>query len=556
MGNNLDSLTSLLWLFAILVPIAYVYMAAVLTVLARKTATGPVWLAWVPIANLVLMCRIGRKPGLYVLLFFIPLVNIIGLVLVWMAIARVRGKSHLLGLLMIVPIVNFVVPLILASGPPTSAATPASPSAAAAPAECPACGRAECVGDEFCGYTGQRIRSAGTAAGAATAATLPTPVAPADMKPGLLAKVILGLILLAGVSYFAFGLLQSGKKMFSGGAQPGAARLPQRMAGTLSEFPVDTDGTPGRPTSVIAQNLQLSPKDGRSKLPPKSLPQALPESKLSQVADTMTSAMYQARPVDPPVSVHVMNTTEQAGPQSRRIAEAVSAGSASAEMSGIRVQSPAGAEYTGFRVRTPETVTYVMDKTGASIVIIVYAPDPSVKALADRLAANVGNGSGLLEDEAAQSSLAALPAQLPAGIQLAETNTYSGAALEGTMDQFRSALGNDFGPEANQWIDEVKSVMPPQLTTARYVDQAARDFKVAVGDYGSSLKAWVFWQLLRATVSLTGMKPVSMNGGDAYSSVDEGTEYLLFRRGGCLGLVAGPDDKTGRTLRMAEAIQR
>jgi hypothetical protein len=47
--------------------------------------------------------------------------------------------------------------------------------------------------------------------------------------------------------------------------------------------------------------------------------------------------------------------------------------------------------------------------------------------------------------------------------------------------------------------------------------------------------------MLRATVSLTGMRSIPMEGGAALSAVDENTEYLVFRRGGSLGLIAGPD---------------
>src|SRR5262245_61241256 len=103
---------------------------------------------------------------------------------------------------------------------------------------------------------------------------------------------------------------------------------------------------------------------------------------------------------------------------------------------GIRVQSPAGAEYTGFRVRTPQDETYILDKTGAPITILIFAPDPSVKALADRLAGNVGNGSGLMDDPAVSASMGALPAQLPQGMELAESNTFTAASLAGSLDQF------------------------------------------------------------------------------------------------------------------------
>ena len=60
---------------------------------------------------------------------------------------------------------------------------------------------------------------------------------------GMLVKVVLGLILLLGVAYF-------GVSMWSGGKKPSAVQLPQRLAGTLTEFPVDSGSTPARPTSL------------------------------------------------------------------------------------------------------------------------------------------------------------------------------------------------------------------------------------------------------------------------------------------------------------------
>lgn len=92
----------------------YIWMALCLYTIAKKTNTPNEWLAWIPIANIYLMCKVAGKPGWWTILFFIPLVNIVFAIIVWMAIAEVRHQPSWLGILMIVPIVNLVIPGILA----------------------------------------------------------------------------------------------------------------------------------------------------------------------------------------------------------------------------------------------------------------------------------------------------------------------------------------------------------------------------------------------------------------------------------------------------------
>ncbi len=92
----------------------YIYIALALQTIANKTHTENAWLAWIPIANIILMVMIAKKPIWWILLFFIPVANIVFLVLVWMAIAEARGKPNWWGILMIIPFANLVVPGYLA----------------------------------------------------------------------------------------------------------------------------------------------------------------------------------------------------------------------------------------------------------------------------------------------------------------------------------------------------------------------------------------------------------------------------------------------------------
>ena len=92
----------------------YIWLALTLHIIANKTSTPNGWLAWIPIANLYLMCKGAGKAGWWTILFFIPLVNIVIAIIVWMGIAEARNKPSWLGILMIIPLVNLVIPGVLA----------------------------------------------------------------------------------------------------------------------------------------------------------------------------------------------------------------------------------------------------------------------------------------------------------------------------------------------------------------------------------------------------------------------------------------------------------
>jgi len=92
----------------------YVWLALTLYIIASKTGTSNAWLAWIPIANLYLMCKVAGHSGWWTILFFVPLVNIVVGVIMWMGIARARNQPSWLGILMIIPIVNLIIPGVLA----------------------------------------------------------------------------------------------------------------------------------------------------------------------------------------------------------------------------------------------------------------------------------------------------------------------------------------------------------------------------------------------------------------------------------------------------------
>jgi len=92
----------------------YIYVSLALMTIAQKTNTENGWFAWIPILNIILMLNIARKPIWWIILFLIPLVNIVMAIVVWMGVAEARNKPNWWGVLMIVPVANVVVPGYLA----------------------------------------------------------------------------------------------------------------------------------------------------------------------------------------------------------------------------------------------------------------------------------------------------------------------------------------------------------------------------------------------------------------------------------------------------------
>jgi magnesium-transporting ATPase (P-type) len=133
-GSLLAFLGVFFLLFFIIFLAVYIYMAICLMKMAKKTNTENAWLAWIPIANIILTLQIAKKPLWWIILFFIPLVNIVMAIIVWMAIAEALGKPSWLGILIIIPIVNLIVPGYLAFSGNEAAPTVNTPPADIPPA--------------------------------------------------------------------------------------------------------------------------------------------------------------------------------------------------------------------------------------------------------------------------------------------------------------------------------------------------------------------------------------------------------------------------------------
>ncbi len=92
----------------------YFYNAMCLYEIALKLRAHSAWLAWIPLANLYLLVRLGERPEWWLAFYAFPLVGSVVDVILWMRISQRRGRPDWLGILMFVPVANLVVPGILA----------------------------------------------------------------------------------------------------------------------------------------------------------------------------------------------------------------------------------------------------------------------------------------------------------------------------------------------------------------------------------------------------------------------------------------------------------
>jgi hypothetical protein len=100
--------------FFVVFVVFYIYWALATQAISKKTNTENGWMAWIPIANVILWANIARKPVWWGILCLVPFVGIVFMILLWMAIAEAVKKPSWWGILLIVPVVQFIVPGYLA----------------------------------------------------------------------------------------------------------------------------------------------------------------------------------------------------------------------------------------------------------------------------------------------------------------------------------------------------------------------------------------------------------------------------------------------------------
>lgn len=74
--------------------------------ICEKCGVNPGILIWIPIVNVIPLLQVAKMAVWMILLFLIPIVNIVVGVMMWAKICTARGKSPWLVIMMFIPIVN------------------------------------------------------------------------------------------------------------------------------------------------------------------------------------------------------------------------------------------------------------------------------------------------------------------------------------------------------------------------------------------------------------------------------------------------------------------
>ncbi len=105
----------------------HLVMAVALWKMAQRVQEEPAWFAIVPVLNILLFLKLSRKPMWWLLLFFVPIVNIIALIAATMSLCERFDVEKWWGLAAIVSPLNLLLYLYLGfAGSPVSFVKPES----------------------------------------------------------------------------------------------------------------------------------------------------------------------------------------------------------------------------------------------------------------------------------------------------------------------------------------------------------------------------------------------------------------------------------------------
>lgn len=100
----------------VLIVALYIYSSLCLYFIAKKTNNSFAWLAWIPIANVFLMCKIASLSYWWVLILLFSWLRYVGAFVsvgffgfLWYRIALARNKPGWVGILAVVPVLNLFI---------------------------------------------------------------------------------------------------------------------------------------------------------------------------------------------------------------------------------------------------------------------------------------------------------------------------------------------------------------------------------------------------------------------------------------------------------------
>ena len=100
-------IVALLFILAIVLAI-YVFSCYCCKRICEKCGKTPGVLIWIPIVQLIPLLEVAGMATWMIILFFVPLANLVVLVMMWAKICTARGKSPWLVIMLFIPILNIV----------------------------------------------------------------------------------------------------------------------------------------------------------------------------------------------------------------------------------------------------------------------------------------------------------------------------------------------------------------------------------------------------------------------------------------------------------------
>lgn len=506
----------------------YIVVAVGLSMLAARLGMRGGWMAWVPILNLFLLCRMARSSPVWILPALIPVVGLAVLAYLGARIARRMGMSAAIGALWGVPFAGALLPIPMALG---SHALPH-------------------------GATDGVPTKKPLVAGAVSLA------------------VVTMLVAMGAGAYWIAGRMT---RTAAPTAKAVAASLPTNMASTLTEFPLDPDPVnPVKPTKLITQTFErpsrtaaVAPQE--VKVQARQLPPWMPPASLPAAAESVAAADYvaiNAATTAPEVSVvtMVMRDNQSPAPVPPSAAE-LATSAPGARATGIEVKNAEGETYRGYRVSGEDSTYVAVNKVGTNVNVFISATGAEGAATVDRLARNLGAGEGLLEEGDYAGIFGELPSA-PGGETWREVGTYTAGDIEQMVrmvEQETANMSEADRAEAAPFlplVDQIRTLAPEHVGFGYSFDQdGMRGYAAAVASYTSSRSTWIVFTVaewLKALVPLpedVEIRPVTVGSATGYfvSARGVGLGYVLRHGSRIIGLAGDVTISEDALRRWAES---
>lgn len=502
----------------------YIAVAIGLTMLAARLGMRGGWMAWVPVANLYLLCRMARSSPALIFPALMPVAGLAVIAYLGARVARRMGMSAAIGVLWGVPYAGALVPIPMALG---SGALPDGATDGAA-------SRRPLVAGAISLLVATVLASTGTgafwAAGRMTRAAAPT------------AKAV-------------------------------AASLPANTASTLTEFPLDPDPVnPVKPTNLITQTFARPAKGAKAtpvqvRIQPRQLPPWIPPASLPEAAESAAAADYVSANSETPVSVVTLVMRDDRQPSFAAPTQAVLAkAEPGAHAVGIDVKNAEGETYRGYRVSGGESTYYALNKTGTNVNVIISATGVSGAATAERLSRNLGAGDGLLGDGDYAGIFGALPS-MPGGEGWQDGGTFTESDIEQVVRMVETEAANmseEDRAEASAFlplISQIRTLAPRRVGYGYSLDESGTSgYGAGVASYASSRSTWIVFKAAEMAMTLVPIpeevviRPATIGSASGYFvHIREGGKAYVLRDGNSIvGLAAGDNVSEEGLRRWAE----